>query len=201
MKTTPGRTPRRRSRTGEGPLRLGGVGRSAGSLAVFALAISIVNGGAAAPAATLAGEVLRGSSGEPIAGARVYVADPADASALSSVDTSYDGRFRFERLDAARYELAVEHAGRLYVVRPGVVLGAGEVRAVRVAISDESGVPTQETPQKPPTPDEEDPSEDGGGMWSDPLKASALVAGGAIVLGVLIDAVDDDETTASPSDP
>jgi hypothetical protein len=53
----------------------------------------------------------------------------------------------------------------------------------------------------PPTPA---PYKKTGTLWDNPLTATLIVVGGAVVTGLIIDAIDDDDTntpTASPSNP
>lgn len=150
----------------------------------------------AAPAAALAGTVVLGAEGTaPLAGATVHLADASSGAIAASARTSETGAFRAEGLAPSTYRVGIEHDGRLYAVASPVTLAPGQVQTVTMAVPPNA--------QTQAAPAEEDRDKGGLSWWNNPLTASLIVVGGAVILGILIDqATDDDEPTpSSPSAP
>lgn len=138
---------------------------------------------AATPA--LSDEVPAGVSGEivaidgesPLAGSRVHLAEPRSGRTFASEPTGTDGSFGVADVPPGTYQVAIESDGRLYLVDGPLALAPGETRNVQLALQSKSA----------PAP---------AGVWQDPLYAGLIVAGSAIVLGILIN-----EATTKRNDP
>lgn len=177
------------ARSGASPgLRLRGV------LAAALAAGLVVPAFPATPASFTGSVVVQSEDALPLPGAVVHLADARTGEILASATTDPDGAFRADGLAPAAYRVGVESRGRLYAVSSPVTLAPGQVRSVTVAIPANA----QTGPGVPPAESEADK----GGItwWNNPLTASLIVVGGAVILGILIDqATDDDEPTpASP---
>ena len=151
-------------------------------------------GAFASPApASLQGTVTVKGGTAPIAGAVVLVGNPRDGSIVPSGPADAQGHFAVAPLPPATYQLAVKQGERLWVVDAPVTLAPGQAREVTVGID----------PQQAPSPAEADKEEkkDKMSFWNNPLTASLIVVGAAIVVGVIIDAATDDDepTPASPA--
>jgi hypothetical protein len=173
-----------------------GSGRAA-LAAALVVALQLVSLPApAAPLSVLTGTVVLGAENSvPLAGATVHLADASTGAVAASAKTSETGAFRAEGLAPATYRVGIETNGRLYAVATPVTLAPGQVQSVTMA------VPTNA--QKQPTPSQDEKDKGGLTWWNNPLTASLIVVGGAVILGILIDqATDDDEPTpSSPSAP
>ena len=156
------------------------------SLVVASLAVS-VQAPLAAGNASLAGRVVSLGTGSPLAGARVHVADPTTREIRSSEATTADGSFSVRGLDPRAYSVAVESKGGLYVVSAPVVVAEGKERAVELAV---------ESAPAPGPPAEAKPKLS---VWENPLTATLIVVGAAIVVGAIIGSSNDSSTPASPS--
>jgi hypothetical protein len=138
---------------------------------------------AAASPATLVGRVVSAETQKPLEGALVHVADPATGTLRTSSPTLQDGTFTVAQLAPARYEVAVQSGGGLYPVPGAVSLSAGESRRVKVALRQEE-----------PTPKEGGESEKAGlSVWNNPLTATLIVVGSALVVGLVVDSMSNDE--------
>ncbi|HEX6851824.1 MAG TPA: carboxypeptidase-like regulatory domain-containing protein [Candidatus Polarisedimenticolaceae bacterium] len=151
-------------------------------------------GAFASPApASLQGTVTVQGGTQPIAGAVVLVGNPKDGSVVPSGPADAEGRFSIGNLAPATYQLAVREGEKLWVVDAPVTLAPGQVRDVTVGIN----------PQQAPGPDTAAAEADKDKMtfWNNPLTASLIVVGAAVLVGFAIDAAtdDDDPTPVSPS--
>jgi len=140
----------------------------------------------------LAGRILA-VDGAPQA-RTVWLAGADGGSPPSPVPVAADGSFLAEGIPAGPVSLAVETSAGLYTVETPVAIAPGATRTVSLALRGR-----QETPPAPPT--EEQKKKKGAGFWSNPLYASLVVIGGAIVVGLIIDSAtkSDSNPTASPS--
>lgn len=148
----------------------------------------------ASPApASIQGTVTVSGGTEPIAGAIVLVGNPRDGSVVASGPADGQGRFAVANLAPATYQVAVRQGERLWVVDAPVTLAPGQARDLTVGIN----------PQQAPAPEAaaKEADKDRMSFWNNPLTASLVVVGAAVVVGFAIDAAtdDDDETPASPS--
>lgn len=151
----------------------------------------------AAPTGALSGLVTGSGSSAPVEGAVVLAGDP-DGTIHSSSPAGADGRFELSGLAPATYRVAVRKGDRLWVVASPVTLAPGQARILQVAID-----PSEEQAPSPAEAREKEKKRDRLGFWNNPLTATLVVVGAAIVVGVALDAATDDnnETPASPTLP
>ena len=146
-----------------------------------------------AQSASLTGTVYHGDATAPLSGATVHAGDVRTGEIVSTAQTAADGSFSFGDLPAAVYEIAVENDGGLYVAGAPVPLNGGEQRVVQVALNSNAL-----NPQAAPDPASSQTARKGG-IWDNPLTAALLIIGGAVVVGALVSAADNDsEGVASP---
>lgn len=148
----------------------------------------------AATTASISGQLVGASDLAPIAGARLHVEDPDQKVSFVSTATGADGKFDLSSLPSSSYRLSVESNDGLYVVDSPVHLSPGEARHVRLAVGP--------TPRKGGTGRAASGKGSGGTtLWSNPLTATLIVVGAAIVVGVAVDSATNDEEPASASAP
>jgi hypothetical protein len=147
---------------------------------------------ASIPTGALAGRVL--SLPERPAATAVWIAPSLSPGAPVRAEVAEDGSFTAEGLPAGAAELAIETAGGLYVVTTPVAIAPGTTRHLQLALGGR-----QDTSPAPPP---EQKSRRPGGVWANPLYATLIVVGSAIVLGVIISELTqpDDEPTPSASE-
>ncbi len=154
---------------------------------------------ASAGAATLGGRVVSAGSYAPLAGARVFAGDGRTGRIATSGITGPDGSFEIAGLEPAVYDVAVESRGGLYLVQSPVRVAGGERRSLQLAISPQTTPPTGETGQAPAqAPPKKKSATD---VWNNPLTATLIVVGAAVVLGLIVGNSTSSSTTASPSTP
>lgn len=152
---------------------------------------------AALPAATppstgsIAGHVLSADSQAPLAGVQVHLADSRTGEIRTSSPTSADGSFSVAGLQPSSYELAVQSAGGVYLADGALRLDSGQKRNVQVAINA----------QIAPSPAEKSSGRRrGAGWWNNPLAATLIVLGSAVLVGVAVDQLtNDDDDAAQPA--
>jgi len=172
-------------------------------LLVFPLTASplfAVTGAMPGGTASISGTLFSVSSATPLAGARLHLED-ARGSSYVSAPAGVDGAFDVVDLPASSYKVAVESHGSLYVVDTPVKLEPGASQRVRLAVRDGGkgrgrGGREETTPPPPNKTGAKDTS-----FWSNPLTATLIVVGGAILVGVIVDQATNDDTPASPSLP
>lgn len=150
----------------------------------FALTLVGLPALAADSPATLSGQILLAGDQTPIAGARVHLSDAVSGAAVASEPAADDGSFAIADLPPARYRVGVETDGKLYLVEGSVRLSPGQTQRLDLAIAPDLA-PAQSTAS----------------AWDNPVTGALIVAGGAIILGLLIDSLTDDnkkESVASP---
>lgn len=152
---------------------------------------------AASGGAAISGTVFSASSSTPLAGARLFLKDPATGASYVSSVSGADGAFDAVSVPASSYRVAIEADGALYVVDAPVTVPAGSSRHLRVAIREagrgRGGRADSEMPDSDKKKEEKDTS-----FWSNPLTATLIVVGGAILVGVIVDqATNDDDQAAS----
>jgi hypothetical protein len=110
-----------------------------------------------------------------------------------SAPVAADGSFRATGIPGGPSELAIETSEGLFVVATPVTIAPGTTRRVQLAYGgrqDSSAPPPQEKQKKKKS----------GGVWANPLTASLLIVGSAIVVGVTIDQLtQSDSIPVSPS--
>ena len=83
-----------------------------------------------------------------------------------------------------------------------VTIAPGATRQVQLALKGrQDNAMGGKATNPPPTPA---PNKKTGTLWDNPLTATLIVVGGAVVTGLIIDAIDDDDNdtnAASPSNP
>lgn len=128
--------------------------------------------------------VIRAANNTPLAGARLLATEDAENTVFRSEPTTDDGNFSLGELEPGTYRLAVEVDEGIYLVRYPVPVVAGVNRAVQIALGEtadaSSGRAAPET-----------------SVWNNPYTAGAIVLGVAIVVGILIKNVTDDEAVSS----
>jgi len=155
---------------------------------IVAVAFVFVPSASAQDRAGLSGMVLSNDGSQPLSGAVVHAGDLRTGEIVSSTATAADGSFSFGALPAAVYEIAVQTDGGLYLAGAPVPLDRGEQRIVQVAINPQAA-PDPASVNSPPKK----------GIWNNPLTAALLIIGGAVVVGALVSAADNDnEGVASP---
>lgn len=149
---------------------------------------------AAEPAgdAALRGVVLSAETREPLAGAIVHAGRAEEGRIVSSAATGADGAFAIDGLDAAAWEIAVQSGEGLYLVDATVVVGAGETRRVDLLVARDADARTDAAGRRTVAAGV-------GGAWDNPLTATLIVIGGAVVAGLVVEELsDDDEDESSP---
>ena len=160
-------------------------------LVVGLQALSIPAG--AAPASALSGSVVIGATEPvPLRGAIVHLADTESGAIVASTRTDDSGAFRAEGIAPASYRLGIESEGRLYAVASPLTLAPGQAQNVTVAIPGNA--------QTGAVPEDEESRKRAMSWWNNPLTASLIVVGGAVILGIIIDKATDkkDQTPVSP---
>ncbi len=138
---------------------------------------------AAPPTGSISGVVLTHDTHAPAAGVKVHVADPSTGRVYESAATGSDGSFDVEGLPSSNYELGLEQDGKLYLVNTPVSVAPGRNETIQVAL----GTPGDIAPAQAAS------------VWSNPLTAALIVAGGAVVVGLVVDQAVTDDTPTSPS--
>lgn len=140
--------------------------------------------------ASLTGRVLLAGGQSPVTAGKVHVGNSRTGQ-IATAALSPEGTFTVEGLPPATYEVAVETAGVLNVASNAVHLAPGQNKAVKIAVDPNLKVEPTPRPQK------EDPRL--GTIWNNPLAATAIVVVSAVVVGIAIDGLtdDDDEQPAS----
>jgi len=139
---------------------------------------------------SIAGHVLSADSHAPLRGVQVHLADPSTGEVRTSSPTLPDGSFTVAGLAPSSYELAVQSGTGVYLAQGAVRLDPGQTRHVQVAINA----------QVAPSPAEKaDNGRRGAGWWNNPLAATLIVIGSAIVVGYAVDSLTDDDEDAQQS--
>ena len=143
--------------------------------------------------ASVSGTVLSSGTHEPLPGAKLYAADPKSGELFPSTTTGADGSFTVEGLPPSTYELAVESDGNLYLVGAPLTLAPGQTQNVNVAINPQGAASPEEQ--------EKEKHRGGTGIWNNPLTAALVIAGAAIVLGVIINEATKDDSADRDTSP
>lgn len=164
-------------------------------IAFLATLLAFSPGSWAASTGSLKGKV---TPAEGVAAPKTVWITPTNAPGTSvSAPVAADGTFQVDNLPAGTAALAVETSEGLYVVNTPVVITAGTVSTLQLAYGGKQDTSTQTAP------DQKEKKKKGGGVWSNPLYATLIVVGSAIVLGVLISSLsgggDNNPPPASPS--
>ena len=151
---------------------------------VLALVLAVRPGALAGETGVLAGYVLP-AKGNGLAARTVWVgAIPAPVAA--------DGSFEATGIPAGQSELAIETSEGLYVVAAPVAIAPGTTRRIQLAYGGRQD-------SSAPKPSENEKKKKGGGFWANPLSATLIIVGSAIVVGFAIDQLtQSDNEPASP---
>jgi hypothetical protein len=148
---------------------------------------------AAEAGATLSGSIVRSEDGSPLAGAKLHANDPKTGKIFSSRPATDEGAFELTELPPSTYALAVESNGGLYLVEAPLQLAPGATRTVNLAVTPQNVLREGE---------EDDDMDEAWGFMENPLTATLIVLGTALVAGVALDNIlDDDDKKKSPSAP
>lgn len=133
----------------------------------------------AAASGAIAGRVVAAPRGA-VASA-VFLASSDDA--VRKVPVAGDGTFTADDVPAGRVSLAVQTEAGLYAVDTPIVLAPGERHTVRLALrgAQDTNPPEAQPPEKK--------RKSGAAIWNNPLTASLVVIGAAIVVGVAVDQI------------
>lgn len=106
---------------------------------------------------------------------------------------SPDGSFRAIGIPVGPSEVAIETSQGLFVVATPVAIAPGTTRSIQLAYGGR-----QDTSPAPPAENEK--KKKTGGFWANPLAASLIIVGSAIVVGFAIDQLtQSDNKPVSPS--
>jgi hypothetical protein len=119
----------------------------------------------------LTGRVLPSSDSQLVAKTVWVGAVPAAVAA--------DGSFRLEGIPAGPAELAIETSEGLHLVATPVPIAPGTTRSIQLAFGGRQD-------SNPPPPPEKEKKKKRGGVWANPLYATLIVVGSAIVIGFAI---------------
>ena len=122
----------------------------------------------------------------------VWLADAGGGSLPTSIPVAPDGTFHAAPVGAGKVSLAVETDEGLYTVESPVTIAPGTTRSLSIALRGR-----QDT--KPPK--EAAPKKSKAGVWNNPLFASLIVIGGAIVVGIAVDQLTNQNTKTTPVSP
>lgn len=143
----------------------------------------------AGPTVTITGAVTLRDSGAPATLARVHVSDAAGEHRATE-PTGPDGGFELLGLSPGTYQVAVEAGGRVFTASAPLQLKPGHHRTVHISLDKDAQVETQDAKRR-----------NAAAWWDNPGIATAIVVGGAVVLGVLVSELTETDKPASPSAP
>jgi hypothetical protein len=126
-------------------------------------------GALAGETAVLTGRVLPSADGRLVAKTLWVGAVPTAVAA--------DGSFRVEGIPGGPAELAIETSEGLYVVATPVAIAPGTTRSLHLAFGG------RQDSNAPPPPEKEKKKKKPGGVWANPLSATLIIVGSAIVVG------------------
>ena len=143
---------------------------------ILASLLAYPAGATSATTGTVSGRVLPTSETPPLKA--IWVA-PSNGSAPITAPIAANGSFAVEGIPAGTAELAVETTAGLYVVSTPVAIAPGATRQVQLALGgrEDTPVPAGEPPKK---------KKRAGGVWANPVYATLIVVGSAIVVGLLV---------------
>lgn len=152
---------------------------------VLASLLVVPSGVMAGETAILTGRVLPSADGRLVAKTVWVGAVPAAVAA--------DGSFRADGIPGGPTELAIETSEGLYVVATPIAIAPGTTRSLQLAFGGRQD-------SNAPPPPEKEKKKKRGGIWANPLTASLIIVGSAIVLGFAVDQLVKPDS-ASPSSP
>jgi hypothetical protein len=140
----------------------------------------------AAPGGELTGVVRAADGRSPLVGAVVHVADRASGTVYSSKPAGADGSFQVGGLPDANYEVGIETQDGLFLVYVPLAVKQANSQRIELVVTD--------------SPEARDlvragRRADTAGVWQNPLTSALIVVGGAIAIGAIVNAADDDDET------
>jgi hypothetical protein len=144
---------------------------------------------AATPSAALSGQIISAEAHAPVPGVVVRMVDPGTGDLYTSTPTDDKGEFEIDSLPPATYALSVQQDEGVYLAGSHVVLAPGEHRSVQVAVyaKEATGPEAAQNPQYKTS------------VWENPLTATLIALGIAVVLGYGIQEwFGNDERTITP---
>jgi hypothetical protein len=156
---------------------------------IFAVPGLFIPARAADQPATLAGAIVTVGDQTPLTGAKLHIANPITGELMSSSATGADGTYRIENVPPGTYELGVEAADRLYLVEAPFELAPGQVQGMNLAINPDAA-PDPESSQK-----KKKKKKGGANAWDNPGIAALIVVAAAVVIGVGVSALTEDDGT------
>jgi len=141
---------------------------------VLASLLVVPSGVMAGETAILTGRVLPSADGRLVAKTVWVGAVPAAVAA--------DGSFRVDGIPGGPAELAIETSEGLFVVATPVAIAPGQTRSLQLAFGGRQDSST-------PAPPKNEKKKKRGGIWADPMKASLIIVGAAIVVGFAVDSL------------
>ena len=149
------------------------------------------------PVATLSGEIVSATARVPVAGVFVRVVNPGTGDLYTSGPTDDKGSFEFQGLPAAAYSVAVQRGNGVFSAASPIILAPGQHRTVQVALYDQEVAPSPAEAQASPYK---------ASPWENPLTATLIALGIAVVVGYAVQEwIGDDNSSnnnvASPVQP
>lgn len=145
---------------------------------IGAVQLSVTPASGGSPSASLSGEIVSASGRVPVAGVVVRVLNPGTGDLYTSGPTDDKGSFEFEALPAAAYAVAVQRGSGVFGAASPIVLAPGQHRSVQVALyEDQEAAPSPEEAQAGPYKTS---------VWENPLTATAIALGIAVVVGYAV---------------
>jgi len=161
-------------------------------IATLALLLAAPPGSWAASTGSISGRVI--TFADRPAATTVWVPPSGTAAKPVAATVGADGSFSVSELPAGTVELAVETSEGLYVVHTPVAIAPGTTRTLQLALGGR-----QDTSEPPPATDTKK-KKNAGSVWANPLYATLIVVGAAIVVGVLVsELTKPNDKPASPS--
>jgi hypothetical protein len=163
-------------------------------IALIASMIATSEGPFAASTGSLSGRVL------PVAdrpsATRVWIAPSGSTERPLASPVLADGSFAIADVPAGTVGLAVETSEGLYAVHAPITIAPGTTRTLQLALGGRQDT----SPVPPATEPKEKQKQKAASVWANPLYATLIVVGSALVIGVLIsELTQPSDRPASPS--
>ena len=161
--------------------------------ALLATSLAVYSTIAAASTGSLAGRVI--AHPDRPAPTKLWIAPSGAGAPPLTVPIAADGTFDAPAVPAGTVELAIENSEGLYAVTTPIAIAPGATRSLQLALGgrQDSTPPADSRKRKRPG---------GSGVWANPLYATLIVVGSAIVVGVLVNELtQSDVEPASESTP
>lgn len=176
--------------------RHGAIQRILAACLIVSVQAFLVPSFAGSATSSLTGRVVLAGGNAPIGTGKVHVGDPRTGQ-IATADLSREGTFTVKGLAPGTYELAVETSGVMNVAANPILLGPDQNKAVQIAV-DPRMAQTGDPMTDDPAVEEKKKKMSNTSFWNNPLTATAIVVVSAIVVGIAIDGMsDDDEQPAS----